>query len=85
MYLKEHDMLPTIRDEIENPNHDEAISQLEILARRGYFPLPEYDFQEDHDSDGNPIWNCKCIIEGIGHVASAKSSSNERVQKRFVY
>lgn len=85
LYLKENDMLLTIRDEIENPNQDEAISQLEILARRGYFPLPEYDFQEDHDSDGNPIWNCKCIIEGVGHVASAKSSSKKDAKKQAAF
>ena len=85
MYLKEHDLLPTIQDEIENPNKDEAISQLEILARRGYFPIPEYDFQETHDSDGNPIWDCKCIIEGVEHVTSANSSSKKDAKKQAAF
>lgn len=38
-YLERNDMLPSIRDEIENPNRDDAINQLETLARRGYFPF----------------------------------------------
>lgn len=38
-YLERNDMLPSIHDEIENPNRDDAINQLETLARRGYFPF----------------------------------------------
>ena len=84
-YLEENDLLMSIRDEIENPNKDEAISQLEILARRGYFPLPEYDFQQTYDSDGNPIWDCNCIIEGVERTASAKSSSKKDAKKQAAF
>lgn len=56
-------MLLSIRDEIENPNREDAINQLEILARRGYFSIPTYNFEETHDNNGNPIWKCKCHIE----------------------
>ena len=84
-YLKEHNLLPTIRDEIENPNKEDSISQLEILARRGYFPLPEYDFQQTYDSDGNPIWDYKCIIEGVERITSAKSSSKKDAKKQVAF
>ena len=84
-HLEKNDLLQTIRDEIDNPNKDDSISQLEILSRRGYFPLPEYDFQEDHDSDGNPIWSCKCTIAGGHHVTSAKSSSKKDVKKQVAF
>ena len=85
MYLEEHDMLPTIRDEIENPNKNDSISQLEILARRGRFPLPEYGFQETYDNDGNPIWNCKCNIEGVEYTTSAESSSKKDAKKQAAF
>ena len=39
----------SIRDEIANPNKDEAINQLETLHRRGYFALPEYVFTKKQD------------------------------------
>ena len=55
-YLERNDMLPSIRDEIENPNRDDAINQLETLARRGYFSIPTYEFKETYDDNGNPIW-----------------------------
>ena len=85
MYLKEHDLLPTIRDEIENPNKEDSISQLETLSRRGYFPLPEYDFQQTYDSDGNPIWDCECTIKGVDHVTSARASSKKAVKKQAAF
>lgn len=84
-YLKEHDLLPTIRDEIENPNYDESISQLEILARRGYFSLPTYDFEESHDLDGNPIWDCKCHIEGVETTTKGKSSLKKDAKKQAAF
>ena len=67
-------MLPSIRDEIENPNHNDAINQLEILARRGYFSIPTYDY----DKDGNPIWRCECHIKEQEVYFGETSSSKKR-------
>ena len=61
-YLEDQNGLWTIRDEIENPCKKMAINQLETLARRGYFSLPTYNYYEDYDEDGNPVWKCKCHI-----------------------
>ncbi|MBP5353691.1 MAG: hypothetical protein J6Y67_00970 [Lachnospiraceae bacterium] len=85
MYLKSHNLLPTIRDEIENPNYDDSISQLEILARRGYFPIPEYEFIETHDDDGNPIWDCKCHIKEIDRATIGRSSSKKDAKKQAAF
>lgn len=84
-YLRDNKLLPTIRDQIENPNPEDSISQLEILARRGYFLLPEYEFQEIHDKDGNPIWKCKCKIEEVGETVSEENSSKKTVKKQAAY
>ena len=84
-YLEKNDLLSTIRDEIENPNYDDSISQLEILARRGYFSLPTYDFEESHDLDGNPIWDCKCHIEGVETTTRGKSSLKKDAKKQAAF
>ncbi len=84
-YLDEQGLLPTIRDEIEDPNKNEAIGQLEILARRGYFSLPTYDFAEDHDKDGNPVWTCECHIEEIECYFDAQSSSKKEAKKQAAF
>lgn len=84
-YLDEHELLFSIQDEIENPNKNEAISQLEILARRGYFSIPEYDFDEQHNKDGNPVWTCICTIEEKEKSFKSKSSSKKDAKKSAAF
>lgn len=84
-YLERNDLLFTIRDEIENPNKNDSINQLEILARRGYFSIPQYIFQQKYDNDGNPIWICKCSIAEYDKVFSTKKSSKKDAKKETAY
>ena len=76
-YLEDQNGLWTIRDEIENPCKKMAINQLETLARRGYFSLPTYNYYEDYDEDGNPIWRCKCHISEKDIYESTASSKKD--------
>ncbi len=71
----------TMRDEIDRPAKENAINQLEILARRGYFSIPSYDFEETHDNNGNPIWECKCMIKEYNRNCVSKSSSKRESKK----
>lgn len=84
-YLSRNGQLFSIRDEIENPNKADAISQLEILARRGYFSLPIYDFELNHDENGNPIWRCACHIAEEPKDFKAKSSSKKDAKKSAAF
>lgn len=86
-WLCENDYIrePSIKDEIENPNKDDAINQLEILARRGYFTIPTYDFEQKHDKDGNPIWYCQCNIAEYNKYFKTKSSSKKEAKKKSAF
>lgn len=84
-YLVEHDLLFTIRDEIDEPSIEMAINQLEILARRGYFSIPRYDYTESHDEDGNPIWHVECHIDEIDVVFDSESSSKKQAKKEVAF
>ena len=75
----------TILDEIENPNKDEAISQLEILARRRYFSIPTYEFRQSYDKNGNPVWNAKCRIAESEKTTGAVSSSKKEAKKSAAF
>ena len=75
----------SIRDEIENPNRDEAIGQLEILARRGYFSIPTYDFTQEYDNNGNPVWKSECHIAEYDVYCDADSSSKKDAKKDSAY
>ncbi|MBD5488992.1 MAG: ribonuclease III family protein [Lachnospiraceae bacterium] len=83
--LERNNMLLSIRDEIPNPNINDAISQLEILARRGYFSIPYYEFEQEYDTEGNPVWNCACHITDISKHFCAKSSSKKNAKKQAAY
>ena len=83
--LDKNDLLFTIRDEIENPNRAEAISQLEILARRGYFSIPTYEFSQEYDDDGNPIWTAECHISEYDDYFWAEDSSKKEAKKSAAF
>lgn len=84
-YLDENNMLYTIQDEIDEPLLNMAINQLETLARRGYFSLPEYTSEEHHDENGNPIWHVECYIEEVEYYFDAESSSKKQAKKQAAY
>lgn len=84
-HLKGNNILLSITDEIKNPNIDEAINQLETLSRRGYFPLPTYDYEKQNDSYGNPIWKCKCTIGELSIINKNCFPSKKQAKKDCAY
>ncbi len=84
-YLCRKGLWLSIRDEIDNPNKEDAINQLEILARRGYFSIPIYDFEQTYDKDGNPVWKSICRIAEENKSFSAKSSSKKDAKKSAAF
>lgn len=85
IYLERNSLLPTIHNEIENPNKANAINQLEILARRGYFSIPTYDFEQRYNQDGNPIWRCECHIEEYDTSFWAESTLKKDAKKTTAF
>ncbi len=84
-YLSKEGLWLSIRDEIDHPNKDDAINQLEILARRHYFSVPTYDFKQTYDKDGNPIWESVCRITEKDKAFSAKSTTKRDAKKSAAY
>lgn len=84
-YLDRKGLLFSIQDEIDNPNEADAISQLEILARRGYFSLPTYNYELRHDKNGNPIWKCECHIKERNTHFCSESSSKKDAKKSAAF
>ncbi len=84
-YLKQNELFLSIKGEIENPNLEDAINQLEILSRRGYFELPTYTFEESHDKEGNPIWHVACHINGYDNSFDAEGNSKKVVKKEAAF
>ena len=86
-YLDKNGLIPkkSIKDEIENPNKEDSIGQLEILARRGYFSIPTYNYSMEHDENGNPVWSFTCIVKDKNKSICAISSSKKDAKKSAAY
>ncbi len=84
-YLEKNNLINFMKDEILNPDKAEAINQLEILARRGYFSVPTYHFCQEYDKDGNPVWGCECRIDEESRSFFAKASSKRDAKKSSAY
>lgn len=84
-FLYNNNLLFDISTEIDNPNIDDAINQLEILARRGYFAIPTYEFEQSYDDDGKSIWECTCYIAKQEKTFSSKSSSKKIAKKSVAF
>lgn len=84
-WLENNGRLHTVQNELENPNRNDAIGQLEILARRGYFSLPTYEFKQCFDENGNPIWTAKCSINEAEFCFESTSSSKKNAKKDVAF
>lgn len=84
-YLEENGYLITMLDEIGEPCEERAVSQLNELAQKGYIDFPEYEFEEDYDEDGNPLWTCVCSIDGYDICYENTCSSKKAAKQASAY
>ena len=80
-YLQEEGLLTTIIDEIGEPELDRAINQLQELAQKGYISFPEYEFEQDYDDYGNPLWYCYCDVDEMDGRSKGYNSSKKDAKK----
>ncbi len=73
------------RDVVGTPDFDNAINQLNILCTKGFIDEPIYDFDEDYDEDGNPVWTCVCSVDELDCTYSGDSSSKKEAKKIAAY
>lgn len=84
-YLDEEDMLFTMADEIDEPTLENAISQLQELAQKGYFSLPVYEFEEKHDRQGNPYWRCECSVKEYKYSYWIEKGTKKEAKRKVAY
>ena len=84
-YLESEGMLYSIEDEIGEPSIERAISQLQELAQKGYCSMPEYEFEEKHDNDGNPYWRCDCSVKEYTYSYWAEASTKKEAKRKAAY
>lgn len=84
-YLEANHLLLSLVDEVGVPEPDRAINQLQELYQKGYISEPQYSFAENHDENGNPIWDCTCYVASLNQGVSVSHSSKKQAKKNAAY
>lgn len=69
------------RQKIGELDFSNPVSQLHELEQKRIILKPIYQFNEYHDSDGNPIWRCAISLEGTGQKFVAEGASKKEVKQ----
>ena len=69
-----------IKRKFNNLDYENPVSTLHELFQKKVIMEARYDFVEYHDENGNPIWNCKAILEGYD-VFSADNVSKKHAKQ----
>ena len=81
-YLKANNLWFSKKGEVGEASLELAINQLQELYHKGYINMPVYEeYLRGYDINGNPVWDCICIVEGYG---SCKATCNsKRMAKKY--
>jgi len=80
-YLAANCLLYTMEDEIGDPDYNQAINQLQELAQKGYIDMPNYEFKQLYDANGNPYWVCTCKIPGFRYYFESTKNTKKDAKK----
>lgn len=72
-------------DAVGIPDRNNAVNQLNILYQKEFIHEPMYEFSEEHDDDGNPVWSCNCDVEEIEHTYLGESSVKKEAKKEAAF
>ncbi len=64
----------------QNLDYSNPASTLHELFQKKVIMEVRYEFNEYHDENGNPIWNCKAILEGYGKFEADNASKKQAKQ-----
>ena len=74
-----------MKESIDKPDINTAVNQLNILYQKDFISEPEYLFTEQHDDDGNPIWECNCCVDELKYSYTGQASIKKEAKKQAAY
>ena len=79
-YLKENNLLFTLKDIIKEPTLDKAVNQLQELAFKEYISMPEYHLEELKDEEHDQVWKCVVYVDDAWFEAVALTKRQSKKQ-----
>lgn len=70
----------SIKRKFQNIDYENPVSMLHELFQKKVVMEARYEFNEYHDENGNPVWNCKVFLEGY-KTFSADSISKKQAKQ----
>lgn len=79
----------SFEDEVGEPDENRAINQLNELYQKELICEPIYDYEQDYDVNGAPIWRCYCRIKGDNKTSywtnSKKDAKRDAAYRMLCY
>lgn len=72
-------------DEVGCADYDRALAQINELAQKKLISKPNYEFEQEYNDQGNPVWICTISIEGINETFTNSDSSKKEAQKECAF
>ena len=85
LHLKKNNLLYSLKDEVGEPDINRAVNQLQELYQKGYISEPKYEFSESHDAEGNPVWECSCMLDSLKQGFVITDTSKKQAKKKAAY
>ena len=70
----------SIKRKFQNIDYENPVSMLHELFQRKVILEARYEFNEYHDENGNPVWNCKVFLEGYESFSADSVSKKQAKQ-----
>lgn len=77
--------LKELKEAVGEPDFNNAVNQLNMLCTKGFIDEPLYEFDEEYDEDGNPVWTCVCSVDELDCTYSGDSSNKKEAKKIAAY
>lgn len=79
-YLKDNNLLFTLKDVIKEPTLEKSVNQLQELAFKEYISMPEYVLEEIKDDEHDQVWKCVVYVDDASFEAIALTKRQSKKQ-----
>ena len=84
-YIVDNNLILRIKDIIGVPSVENAVDQLQNLFVKGFINEPLYKINLKGTVNGEDVWRCRLIVDGIKESFSADDSSKKSAKRIAAY
>lgn len=78
-------ILNQYKEAVGNADYDRASAQINELYQKKLINKPNYEFTQQYNEDGNSIWECVLIIDGVDESFVNEDTNKKDAQRASAY